>query len=60
MQFMSQVTFACDEYPGPTRHYCIVCEDHVLHVLSVEPPTVQRIRGSRRSSVTGESANLIQ
>jgi len=60
MEFMSRVTFACDEYPGPTRHYCIVCEDQVLHVLSAEPPTVQRIRGSRRPSVAGQSANLIQ
>jgi hypothetical protein len=60
MQFMSQATFACDEYPGPARHYCIVCESHVLHVLSVEPPTILRIRGSKRSSGVGETANLIQ
>jgi len=57
IEFMSRATFACDEYPGPTRHYCIVCEDHVLDVLSVEPPTVRRVRGSRRSS---SAAQLIQ
>lgn len=59
IEFMSKATFACDEYPGPTRHYCIACEDHVVHVLSVEPPTVRRIGGPESSSRTGESANLI-
>jgi hypothetical protein len=57
--FMSKATFACDEYPGPTQHYCIACEDHVLHVLSVETPTVRRINGPERSRGASESVNLI-
>jgi hypothetical protein len=60
IQFMSQATFACYEYPGPTLHYCIACEDHIVHVLSVEPPAVRRVRGSARSSAASESAKLIQ
>lgn len=59
IQFMSQATFACDEYPGPTQHYCIACEDHVIHVLSVEPPTVRKISGLERSTRVSEPANLI-
>jgi hypothetical protein len=60
IRYMSQATFACDEYPGPTRHYCVACEDRVIHVVSVEPPSVQRVHGSKRSSPASESANLIQ
>ena len=57
MQFMSESTFACDDYPGPTRHYCVGCEDQILHVLSVDPPTVRIVRGSERAS---ESGNRVQ
>lgn len=60
MQFISQATFVCDDYPGPTRHYCVGCEDHILHVVSVDPPTVRRVGNSDSpSSTSGESANLI-
>jgi hypothetical protein len=60
MQFISQATFACDDYPGPMRHYCVGCEDHILHVVSVDPPTVRRVGNSDSpSSTSGESANLI-
>jgi hypothetical protein len=42
LDYMSQTTFACDEHPGPTRHYCVACEDHIVEVLSVNPPTITR------------------
>jgi hypothetical protein len=42
LQHMSRVTFSCDEDPGPTRHYCVVCEDHVLSVLSVDAPRYEK------------------
>lgn len=44
IEYMSRATFASDEYPGPARHYCVACEDHIVHVLSVEAPTVRRLR----------------
>jgi hypothetical protein len=44
LDYMSRATFACDEHPGPTRHYCIACEDHIVEVLSVDPPTVTRVQ----------------
>ena len=37
-----QVTFACDEHPGPARPYCVACEDHIMEVLAVDPPVVTR------------------
>jgi hypothetical protein len=56
IQFMSEATFAYDDDPGPMRHYRVGCEDQILHVLAVAPPTVRKC-GSRRAS---ESGNRIQ
>jgi hypothetical protein len=44
VDYMSLASFASDEYPGPTQHYCVACEDHILDVLSTEAPTVKRLR----------------
>jgi len=44
IEYMSRATFASDEYPGPVRHYGIACEDHVIDVLSVEPPEIRKVR----------------
>ena len=43
IDYMSLASFASDEYPGPTQHYCVACEDHILNVLSTEAPTVKRL-----------------
>jgi hypothetical protein len=42
LDYMTQATFASNEYPGPTQHYCVACEDHIVHVLAVDPPLVTR------------------
>jgi hypothetical protein len=44
IDYMAVESFASDDYPGPTQHYCVVCEDHIVNVLSVEVPAVQRLR----------------
>jgi hypothetical protein len=44
LDYMSRATFACDEYPGPTRHYCVACEDHIVEILAVDPPVVTRVQ----------------
>ena len=44
IDYMSRATFACDDYPGPTRHCCLACEDHILHVLSLDAPVIRKIR----------------
>lgn len=56
IQFMSEATCARDDYPGPTRHYCVGCEDQILHVLSVGCPTVRRLSSSQPQ----QDGNLIQ
>lgn len=44
LDYMCLASFASDEYPGPTQHYCVACEDHILNVLSTEAPTIKRLR----------------
>jgi hypothetical protein len=44
IDYMALESFASDDYPGPTQHYCVACEDHIVNVLSVEVPAVQRLR----------------
>lgn len=28
---------------GPLRHWCLVCDDHVVHVVGVEEPTIRQL-----------------
>jgi hypothetical protein len=44
IEYMETATFASDEYPGPTQHYEVVCENHIIDVLSTEPPVIRRVR----------------
>ncbi len=32
-----------DEYPGPLLHFRIVCEHHLVDVISTQSPTVRRV-----------------
>jgi len=43
LDYMSRATFASEEFPGPTRHYCVACEDQIVQVLSVEPPAIEKL-----------------
>lgn len=43
LDFVSNGTFASDDYPGPFAHYEIVCSDHIIDVASEHPPTVRRV-----------------
>ena len=43
LDFVGAGTFATAEYPGPFKHYEIVCLDHIIDVVSEEPPTVRAV-----------------
>ena len=43
LDFVGNGTFATSEYPGPFKHYEIVCLDHIIDVASEEAPTVRRV-----------------
>jgi hypothetical protein len=44
IEFLSRATFASPEYPGPTQHYKVCCEDHIIDVISIQPPRVGKLR----------------
>ena len=47
LDYTRAATFACDEYPGNLCHNELVCTDHIIDVVTVQPPTIQRIENPR-------------
>lgn len=43
LDFVGNGTFATAEYPGPFKHYEIVCLDHIIDVASEDPPTIRAV-----------------
>ena len=43
LDYISRTTSASSEYPGPFQHYCIICEDHVIDVVSIHSPQIQEL-----------------
>lgn len=44
LDYVSRATIACKEHPGPLQHIEVICESHVIDVVSVEFPQVREIR----------------
>src|ERR1700735_3064512 len=38
LDFVSRGTFATAEYPGSFQHYSVLCENHVIDVVSTDSP----------------------
>lgn len=43
MDYVARASFACDEFPGPTQHTGVVCENHIVDVIAATKPVVQRL-----------------
>jgi len=41
LDYISKSTFATAEYPGPFKHYCFCCQDHIINIASLEEPRVR-------------------
>jgi hypothetical protein len=39
-EYVSAVTFATDDFPGPQRHFEIGCMNHILNVICQDEPTI--------------------
>jgi hypothetical protein len=48
LEFVSRTTLATDEYPGKLIHLRILCQDHAVDVISVEPPLCRKIEPQLR------------
>lgn len=43
LDFVKIHTFASDDYPGPFKHYGMVCMDHIVDVASTSPPIITEV-----------------
>jgi hypothetical protein len=48
IEYVSRASFATPEYPGPTQHYEVVCENHIVDVISTATPSVQVLKEPAR------------
>lgn len=44
LDYVSRATLACNEYPGTLQHIQLVCECHIIDVVSTTLPQVSRAR----------------
>lgn len=41
--FIAAATFATEEYPGPMEHIGLICENHIIDVISTKEPSLTRL-----------------
>jgi len=44
IDYVARATFASNEYPGPTQHHELICEDHIIDVIALTAPRARRLR----------------
>ena len=44
LEYIARATFASDEYPGPYLHVEIICECHIIDVISTAVPEIKKVR----------------
>jgi hypothetical protein len=49
LDYVGNGTFANQEYPGPFRHVGLICLNHIVDIVSVEPPVVLQLRPAEES-----------
>ncbi|MBD9434470.1 hypothetical protein IB223_00020 [Pseudoxanthomonas sp. PXM03] len=49
LEFTAAATFASDGYPGPFKHYRLICGNHVIDVASEHAPVVTRLARNNSS-----------
>ncbi len=41
LDFVSRATIANEQYPGPSTHFCVVSETHVVDIVSAQMPEIR-------------------
>jgi hypothetical protein len=49
LDFVRSTTWGDDDYPGPIRHYEVVCLDHIIDVATAKEPVIRLIRDGQPS-----------
>ncbi|HCO95233.1 MAG TPA: hypothetical protein DIU00_14995 [Phycisphaerales bacterium] len=43
LDYTEKHTLACDEHPGPYKHYGIICLDQIIDITSCSEPSIEEI-----------------
>ena len=43
LDYLKKSSFACDDHPGPFKHYGFNCLNHIVNVASVDEPVIKLI-----------------
>jgi|HubBroStandDraft_1064217.scaffolds.fasta_scaffold95532_2 hypothetical protein len=46
LDYISRASLACKEYPGPLQHVQLVCECHIIDVVSTRFPKVSKVHST--------------
>jgi hypothetical protein len=41
LDYLSKVSFASADYPGPFKHWAVLCLDHIVNVVSTSEPKIK-------------------
>jgi hypothetical protein len=41
LDYLSKVSFASADYPGPFKHWALLCLDHIVNVVSTNEPKIK-------------------
>lgn len=41
LDYLDRATFADTRYPGPFTHYQVICQDHVIDIAALQPPSAR-------------------
>lgn len=47
--YVARATFASDSFPGPMKHWCVVCLRHIVDVIGTAEPEYRQLRESQKS-----------
>ena len=50
LDYVRVSTFACDDYPGPYKHYGFNCLNHIVDIASMSSPKMVELRSNSRDS----------
>jgi hypothetical protein len=50
--YVARGTFATDDYPGPLKHWCIVCQNHLVDVVGCVEPEISRLSTAEPGAAT--------
>jgi hypothetical protein len=48
--YVAKGTFASNDYPGPLRHWCLLCLNHLVDVIGCDEPEIRLLNHGQSAS----------